>query len=155
MQIISDYFGGIYLLLGQASFWGFSSGVLIAAVLLIVLIGVGLFFAVRLANELLCISKQRTPDYMFIGKEDREWYQLATMLLARAECVIGKSARTIVRGLPGIKLSESGAFDSLGAQPFEGLLSVAAALRKEAGLLTILPLFKNSNTRKVMHLIPH
>jgi hypothetical protein len=75
------------------------------------------------------------------------------MLLGRAECVIGRSARTVVRGLPGIKLNESGAFDSLGEIPFEGMLTVASALRKEAGILTLIPLFMNPATRKVVHLI--
>ncbi|HXK37531.1 MAG TPA: hypothetical protein VJ579_00470 [Candidatus Paceibacterota bacterium] len=155
MRIFTDYIAGISLFLTQTNFFGFSLGTVIIASCLIILVIAGIVFALRLANELLCVSKQRTPDYLFIKKADREWYILAAMLLGRAECVVGRGVRTIVRAIPGIKLNDAGAFDSLGAVPFEGLLAVARVLHKEAGILTLVPLFMNKDTRRVLHLISH
>ena len=153
-SFFSDYLSGMTLLLSRQTILGVTWGAVLSVIVLIsafVFIAISLF---RLVRKIFCTGGVLFVEFPGIPQKDKQWYQLATLILGRAECAIGPKARTIIRGLPGIILDDDGLFTSLGASPFIGLISVAAALRREAGLSVILPLFFNKETRRVIHLIP-
>lgn len=154
MIIFEDYINGLRELLSQVSIFGYTWGVVLQVLCLILLVIIGAAALWRLIGQLYCTFSQTPPDYSHIPLCDREWFRLASIILLRGECVLGKSARTLVRGLPGITLGEDGAFESLGPMPFEGLMLIASAMRKAAGVYILIPLFRNKETRRIVHLIP-
>jgi hypothetical protein len=153
-SFFGDYFSAMTLLLSRQGVFGLTWGAVLAAIVLVgsfVLLVISLF---RITRKIFCTKGLLFMEFPGVPERDRQWFQLATLILGRAECAVGLSARTVVRGLPGIVLNEDGSVTSLGPSPFTGLIAVAAALRREAGLLVILPLLLNKETRRVIHLIP-
>lgn len=153
MNILTDYLTGLSLLLARTALFGLSWWALIIGSFLLVLIIMMIVRFFRLLYALFRRPSHEYPEYSLLGKADRELYSMASMILHRAEYSIGGEARTCVRNIPGIVIDDDGAFRSLGEIPFEGLLAVASTLRKKAGLLVLIPLLSNRDTRRVLHII--
>lgn len=154
MNILTEYFIGLTLIFAQKSIFELTWLTLLVGTILVVLILLALKSFFRLLPQLFLGTTREFPEYILLPKADREWYRLASLILQRAEYTIGKEARTVVRKLPGITLDNDGVFESLGPVPFQGLLAVAAALRKRAGVLVLIPLMFNKDTRHILRFIP-
>lgn len=150
---LEEYARGMVLLLSRTSTFGITGMTLVLSLVLLVLLLIGVILCARIARQLYCLGHVEVTVPMLVRGVDREWFRLATVLLRRAECITGRQVRTIVRGLPGVVLDNDGQFTSLGAIPFEGLLSVGSALWRTSGIVVLLPLFRNSETRRILRLM--
>jgi len=154
MNILSDYFTGLSLIVAQKGIFGLSWLTLLIGMFLVLLILQLLKIFFRLIPQLYRGSTRELYEYAMLSKADREWYRLSGLILQRAEYAIGKEARTTVRKIPGIILDNDGVFESLGPVPFQGLLTVATTLRRRAGILVLIPLVFNKDTRHILRFIP-